>query len=488
MNQFLFLCTFCTIVIDASISIPETPVVGTTDGPIVGSINRGKDGNVYHFYGIPYAEPPVGKLRFMKPSQSRLRKDIYRATRVKPECMHFNEFLRYVHVPISEDCLYLNILVTENAFLNSNKTKRPVMFWIHGGAFSYGSGGQFPFLSDVLVASQDIILVTINYRLDIFGFLYHDKIPKFIGNQGIWDQNMALRWVKNNIAAFGGDPNSITIFGESVGGLSVLLHMSSPYATGLFTRAIAQSTTPLFNTYQANLQNSISTEIVLERSGCKKAKSQLECLQSIPANKLVLLVPDKKLSFGTIYGDEYVPVSQYDLFLGNSYVNDVDFLFGRTHDDGSALMSGLLYQLFSKPKLTYQDALDMISVVFKPEAVEQVARWYVGEPGKKISSHRIQYGIRALTTDVLFGAGFEAGRRYALRQRIGSTNAYIVAQNPRKNIIPVCTLDREYGVCHQDDLMFIFGRPFANPKAYSDDDREVSLQMMKVWANSARTG
>lgn len=88
----------------------------------------------------------------------------------------------------------------------------------------------------------------------------------------------------------------------------------------------------------------------------------------------------------------------------------------------------------------------------------------------------------------MFGGGFEIGRRYANRQRIGSTHAFILAQNPKKNIRPVCTMDREYGVCHEDDLIFVFGRPFANPKAYTDGDRKVSLQMMKVWADFARTG
>lgn len=356
--------------INAVIPIRETQIVQTTEGPIVGLINHQKDRKVYHFYGIPYAEPPIGKLRFMKPSQSKVRKDIYKANHLKPACMRFNVFLRYVHQPISEDCLYLNILVTEETFMNTNKTKKPVMFYIHGGGYDYGSGTEFPYLSDVLAATQDIILVTINYRLEIFGFLYHEKIPEFIGNYGLRDQNLALRWVKNNIAAFGGDPNSITVFGESVGGLSTVLHMASPYASGLFTRAIAQSISPTFSSYRPNLQSTLSTETVLERSACNKAKSKLECLQAIPAKELLYLVPYKPLVFNAIYGDEYVPVSQYDIFLGDSFLNDVDFLFGQNLGDASPLISDLLYQLFSTPKLTYDDALEMIGMMFKPEAVQ----------------------------------------------------------------------------------------------------------------------
>lgn len=471
---------------DLTKCVIETPIVNTSDGPIVGSIVRYKDQNIYHFYGIPYAQAPVGRLRFMKPSPVKVREKVYTTNQIKPQCMHFNLYLRYVHTPLSEDCLYLNILVTEKTFTNA--TRRPVMFWIHGGGFNYNSGTIFPFLSDVLVANQDVILVTINYRLDLFGFLYHDKIPKFIGNQGIWDQNMALRWTKTNIAAFGGDPNSITVFGQSAGGVSTIMHMASPYASGLFSRAIVQSAAPLLINERPNQRVSLSTEIVLQRSGCDRVANKLECLQAIPAEKLLFFVPSRALAFSAIYGDQYLPTSQDNLFLNNSYLNDVPLLFGRTRGDSSPLLSDIVYQLFSTPKLTYNDALKMIGQLFKPEAVQQVARWYVGESGEKLSSQQIQSGIIALNDDLVFGGEFEIARRFTLRQRIGSTNAYILVQDPKVSLEPVCTLDKEYGVCHEDDLIFIFGQPVGNPKAYSQDDQEMSRLMMKIWTEFAETG
>ncbi|XP_063823083.1 juvenile hormone esterase-like [Ostrinia nubilalis] len=191
-------------------------------------------GTYYSFKGIPYAAPPVGNLRFKAPQPPIPWTGIRSAKELGGICYQFN-FLKRVREKGSEDCLYLNIYTP-----NINPTKlMPVMIWIHGGAFCCGSGDDDLYGPEFLIRNG-IVLVTINYRLEILGFLCLDTedIP---GNAGIKDQVAAMRWVKKNILNFGGDPENITIFGQSSGAACVTYHCVSPMTKGLFKRAIAQS-------------------------------------------------------------------------------------------------------------------------------------------------------------------------------------------------------------------------------------------------------
>lgn len=182
------------------------------------------DGNsVNEYLGIPYAEPPIKDLRFKKPLPVKPWKEPFNATEWPNPC-----FQRYNNNS-SEDCLYLNIFAPKS---KSNELQG-VMFWIHGGGFLYGSSSLEIYDAAYLAAKGDIIIVTINYRLSTFGFLYTgtDDAP---GNAGLYDQALALKWVKDNIEHFGGNPNEITIFGQSVGSYSVSLHLLSPITRNLF--------------------------------------------------------------------------------------------------------------------------------------------------------------------------------------------------------------------------------------------------------------
>lgn len=173
------------------------------------------------FKGIPYAEPPIGKLRFKAPVKHKGWKLIRNAREHGPNC------------EVSEDCLYLNV------YTMSLKCKRSVMVYIHGGSFNSGSGDSTLFGPSYFM-KENVVIVTLNYRLGAFGFLSTgDEVIQ--GNNGLKDQLMALKWVKQNIEAFGGDVNSITIFGESAGSASVEYLILSPLAKGLFHRAISES-------------------------------------------------------------------------------------------------------------------------------------------------------------------------------------------------------------------------------------------------------
>lgn len=203
---------------------------------------EGKDlGSCVSFKGIPFAKPPVGSSRFRPPEPYPGHRGVQDATSYGPSCLQPPSELLPQAGPTeqSEDCLYLNVWTPA-----ADSGGRPVMVWIHGGAFVMGSGA-FPFYNGAKLASEGVVVVTINYRLGPFGFLY---VPALMGerysdasNLGLHDQVVALRWIREHIADFGGDPDRITIFGESAGGMSVGCLLASPESSGLFRRAIAQS-------------------------------------------------------------------------------------------------------------------------------------------------------------------------------------------------------------------------------------------------------
>ncbi len=209
----------------------ESKVVHTKSGFL-----RGLDaGDAWVFRGIPYASPPVGELRWKAPQDPQHWSGVRDADEFGSACPQAAG--AFGAGSVDEDCLYLNVTAPKE------RGKYPVMVWIHGGAFISGSGAEAGYDPARLV-QEDVIVVTLNYRLGALGFLPHPALTDEAGesgNYGLMDQQKALGWVKKNIAAFGGDPKKVTIFGESAGGHSVLSHLAAPASKGLFSRAIAQS-------------------------------------------------------------------------------------------------------------------------------------------------------------------------------------------------------------------------------------------------------
>jgi para-nitrobenzyl esterase len=217
----------------------ENPVVATKSGKIAGSYEKG----LYVFKGIPYAAPPVGELRWMPPQPVKKWDGIREAKEfgaIAPQTVMAIGPFGQAPQSQSEDCLFLNVWTT-----GLDKERRPVMVWIHGGAFTIGSGSDVMYDSEILPKRGNIVMVTINYRLGMLGFLRlkdvtNGKIPA-TGNEGLMDQVAALKWVKDNIEAFGGDPDNVTVFGESAGGMSIGCLMAMPSAKGLFQKGILES-------------------------------------------------------------------------------------------------------------------------------------------------------------------------------------------------------------------------------------------------------
>lgn len=229
----------CAAVLFSVPAAAQDPVVRAPAGAVKGTT----DGQVQVFKGLPYAQPPVGAARWKPPTEMSMWKGVRDATKFGASCIQPKSQSGSIYASdlgaVSEDCLFLNVWSKQGA------SNAPVMVWIHGGALTTGSSSE-PMYDGTKLAERGVVVVSINYRLGVFGYLAHPQLSaestgKISGNYGLLDQIEALRWVKRNIAAFGGDPSNVTIVGESAGGLSVMYLMTSPPARGLFHKAIAQS-------------------------------------------------------------------------------------------------------------------------------------------------------------------------------------------------------------------------------------------------------
>jgi para-nitrobenzyl esterase len=223
-----------------------TPVSAQSSGPVVqtsvGAVQGAALGDLNVYKGLPYAAPPTGWRRWRPPAEASAWKGVRDATKFGPACYQpkgpAGVYTSDVG-PMSEDCLTLNV------WAPAQVDKAPVLVWIHGGALTTGAGSE-PIYDGARLAERGVVVVSINYRLGVLGYLAHPELSKesregVSGNYGLLDQIAALRWVRANIAAFGGDPSNVTIAGESAGGLSVMYLMAAPQARGLFHKAITQS-------------------------------------------------------------------------------------------------------------------------------------------------------------------------------------------------------------------------------------------------------
>jgi para-nitrobenzyl esterase len=306
-------------------------VVETDAGRISGLLNA--NGDVYAFKGIPFAAPPLGGFRWKEPQPVKPWEGIRKCAHFGPSPMQakpvpfsmWSEEFQIPKEPISEDCLYLNVWTGAK----SSGEKRPVMVWIHGGGFTSG-GSAVPIYDGEAMAKKGIVFVSINYRVGIFGFFAHPELTKesgrnASGNYGILDQLAALKWVKKNIAAFGGDPGNVTIAGQSAGSFSVNILVASPLGKNLFQKAIGES--------GASFSNPYTTLDKAEQAGLAYTKSMnvsdLAGLRKLSTDELM----KKTYSVWGAITDGYVlPKSIAEIF-GAGKENKVSLLTGWNQDE-----------------------------------------------------------------------------------------------------------------------------------------------------------
>src|SRR6185295_15863847 len=257
---------------------PVFDIIKTADGPVVGPELRG----VYRFLGIPYAKPPIGELRWRPPQPVAKWTGVRTATKFGPTCAQVTTLGPFAGPPNSnEDCLYLNV------FTSDTKAKLPVLVWFHGGGYFDGASNDYD--AAKLVTRGKLVVVTMNYRLNLFGFMAHPAIDAeghAFGNYGIMDMQAALKWVQRNIAAFGGDPGNVTLGGQSAGSTSTAAAMISPASAGLFHRAIFQS-----GGYSPFVPKSVAEDKgkkFAAAAGCTTGDIA-KCLRALPAAKIEAL-------------------------------------------------------------------------------------------------------------------------------------------------------------------------------------------------------
>lgn len=326
------------------------------------------------FKGIPYAAPPIGALRFLPPKEAAPLHGVYEAVQFGAGCpqrlsapgsFYDKEFygIEDRKPRWDEDCLYLNIWTPAS----SPDAKLPVAFWIHGGAFDHGFGSEAEFDGEAF-CRRNVILVTINYRVNIFGFFSHPWMPEGSDNLGIRDQIAALAWVRKNIQNFGGDPDNITVFGQSAGAISTQVLISSPLTAGMISKAIFQSA----GGYHTGLQAQSKEDA--DKFGTAFADAlgarSLDDLRAIPAAELMDKAMDfahrsgAALPFAPTFGGEVLP-APCDTLAESGKIADIPYMLGATGNDilssaagnpiqrGCIAWSRLLDKIRQKPSYVY---------------------------------------------------------------------------------------------------------------------------------------
>ncbi|XP_059392087.1 fatty acyl-CoA hydrolase precursor, medium chain-like [Carassius carassius] len=472
------------------------PLVQTKLGSLKGAFLtvKGKDTVVNSYLGVPFAKPPVGPLRLASPQPAEKWDGVRDATKQPPMCIQDRQVsvteLKFlgmdVEIPkVSEDCLYLNIYTPVKP---GQDTKLPVMVWIHGGGLALGSASVYD--GSVLSAYQDVVVVLIQYRLGLLGFLStgDEHAP---GNYGFLDQVAALQWVQENIHSFGGDPGSVTIFGESAGGISVSTLILSPLASGLFHRAIAESGTalwdglvmgnPLLRAQNAaklcNCDSSSSSKIV----DCIMRWSEEEVLQC--SNQFAMM------HFSLALDSYFLPKPVEDIVQKQEF-SKVPLITGITDDEfgfllpayfaGKGWIDGMnKEQVIKGLTLTYPDPRDRW-------IVDLVANEYLGDTRDPIQIRDI---YREMMGDMMFNIPALQLAKY--HSASGAPVYLYEFQHPPSMIQK--NRPSFVGVDHTDELFFIQGTCFAqaNLRAtapFTKEEEELCRTVMGYWGNFAHTG
>ncbi|NVM77205.1 para-nitrobenzyl esterase [Duganella sp. SG902] len=414
------------------------------------------------YFGIPYAAPPVGKLRWRAPQPVMPWKGVRQATSFSPACA---QTAVWITDPKSEDCLYLNVWAPEKA------EKLPVLVWIHGGGY-YGGTGSQPGFNGANLAKRGAIVVTINYRLGIFGFFAHPELKEDSGNQGLRDQIAALRWVKDNIAAFGGDASRVTIFGESAGGISVGILMASPMAKGLFQRAIAESGNAGWpmnaDEYSAYEQKRVeATGVALARTvGAKN----LAALRAMSVETL-----HKQPWSARVSVDGRVLREDQTSLYRNHRQNDVPLLVGWNAEEGKDLAPEIL----NTSEFTAARYKELVTKLLGHAPSDDLLAAYPAATDAQAKA-----SIDQLTTDwwgwrKVYWAGLQA--------KYGQSRAYVYYFTHRP-AEPVTPCGYGCGAGHGAEIRYVFDNLDQDHRQWSAADRQLAARLADTWVQFARTG
>jgi len=445
-------------IVAAMATLAAAPAVITVDG---GQISGTSADGVRAYKGIPFAAPPVGELRWKAPQPVVAWSGVKQADAFGPQCMQqpypANSPYATAPSPTSEDCLYLNVWTAAGA-----GDKRPVMVWIHGGAWTRGSGAT-PTYDGAALAKKGVVVVTTNYRLGPFGFLAHPELTAesahhSSGNYAILDHIAALTWVQKNIAAFGGNPANVTIFGESAGSWSVNVVQATPLAKGLFHRAIGESGAQFART--ARLADA-------EKGGAALATAvgadSLKALRAVPADKILAV---QSFRSGANVDGWVLPEDVRSIFTRKQQ-SDVPVLIGSNANEWTTLSNPAQF-----PK-TLDEFNTRMAAQFPGLAAELNAVYPVKTDADIASA--------------MLGLGRD--QTFTLEMR---TWARMVSAGGRKAFLYQFTRvppgpNPAWGAYHASEIAYVFNNLSSRPWA-TDADRRLADQMSSYWINFATAG
>lgn len=467
--SFLLIILFSSFLIDQNSEKITIGNVKTQNGLISGV--PGTDPQVLVFKSIPFAEPPVGDLRWKEPQSVQNWQGVKECNSFGPNAMQNNpvsrgvyttEFLIPADGKISEDCLYLNVWTTAK----TTKEKRPVIVYIHGGGFSEGSG-SVPIYDGESMAKKDVVFVTINYRLGIFGFFAHPELTresthKTSGNYGILDQIAALKWVKNNIVAFGGNPDNVTIAGQSAGAMSVNALSATPLSKGLFNKIIAESgASVVYGMFGGtdNLQKG-------EEKGVEIAKKigaiTLKELRNMSASEIQKAAKGMMM----VIADGYVIPEPIPEIFAKGKQADVPLLTGWNADDA----------LFSAPA-TLDSYREGLKKQFGSD-VEKIMKVYPAN-----NDDEATIAQKSLSRDMGFGIQNYAWAR--IQSEKGKSKSYLYFFERK---IPEVGGATKYGAFHSGEITYAYDNHKMFNRPWEPADHELAKLMSSYWVNFATKG
>ncbi|MFZ0737443.1 MAG: carboxylesterase family protein [Candidatus Acidiferrales bacterium] len=448
-----------------SLAQERSPVVFTFDGFVRGTVNAA---GVGEFLGIPYAAPPVGALRWSPP--------VPHAPWFEP--LDATEFANHCPQPASpfgiasttEDCLYLNVFTPNAGHLSR---LRPVMVWIHGGALIEGESNDYDPTS---LVEDGVIVVTINYRLGALGFLAHPAlaINGNSGDYGLMDQQLALRWVRDNIVFFGGDPLNVTIFGESAGGLSVFSQLASPSAGNLFDKAIIESGAYQLSTQTLATAESAGTAFA-SAAGCSSQTAA--CLRALPVS--TILANENPAGYTPNIDGEFLPLS-LNTALATGQFQHVPVIQGGNHDEWR-LFVALDFDLTIGPIGNNETGYEAALATLVGPLAPFVAAEY---PLASYPSADLAFG--AAGTDVAFACP-ALSADLSMSQYVPLSTYEFNDENAPEDFLPPVSFP--YGAAHASELQYLFTLPVTVPHPpLNSQQLQLSATMQHYWTNFAKFG
>lgn len=460
MRRKSFQLALLSILATGIIAAQQPGLIKIADGSVQGIFEDGL--TVYR--GIPFATPPVGNLRWRAPQPVKKWDTILQAKKFAPGPVQGGN----PPAGKSEDCLYLNVWSPAK----SSNEKIPVLVWIYGGGFNGGSTSEF-FYSGEKLAKKGVVFVSIAYRVGQLGFLAHPELSAetsnhVSGNYGLMDMIAGLKWVQKNIAAFGGDPNKVTIFGESAGGIAVSMLCASPLAKGLFRGAISQSGgsfgPPRITTFPGeNLKKLHDAESAGEAYVKNAGYSSIADLRKLDADKLPAI---RGLAWPIIDG-YVIPDDQYKLYEAGKY-NDVAIMVGYNSDEGAS---------FSPPK-TPGDYIAAVKTRYGKFA-DDLLKTY------PVDSASVPKTARDIMRDAAFGWHTWSWAR--LQSKTGKSKVfyYYFDQHPD---YPQGSPRYGYGSPHAQDVAYVFEHLDPSNPQTTKSDLKISDAMATYWTNFAKYG